>query len=88
MADIPPDFIPEDPDGHRWVTPKNPDCPNCQCCTDFLCSQAREQRCSCDALVGRGAGVMDVSLCPCAPISPAQQELRATIKRMREAERG
>jgi len=67
MREFPSDWIPEDPDGHRWVTPKSPDCPNCECCTDFLCSTAKERGGACVSIVDGGPGVMDVSKCPCAP---------------------
>ncbi|EOD66875.1 hypothetical protein [Amycolatopsis vancoresmycina] len=70
MADIPPDWIPEDPDGHRWVRPESPACPNCKCCSDQLCTTAKQDDSMCFFLVGGRPGVMDVSDCPCAPLVP------------------
>lgn len=64
----PPDWIPDDPEGHRWVSPPSPDCPNCDCCTEILCSIAKERDCACVFIVG--SGVMDVRKCPCAPMLP------------------
>ena len=27
----------EDPEGHRWVRPTGPLCPNCSCCRSYVC---------------------------------------------------
>jgi hypothetical protein len=73
----PPDWIPEDPDGHRWVTPASPDCPDCDCCTAVLCERAKGERMACRWFVGnKGPGTADVSGCPCSA-DPTIDELRA-----------
>jgi len=73
VPDFPPDWIPEDPDGHRWVTPASPDCPNCECCSSFLCDTAKERDSSCHWVGNPGPGVMDLRRCPCAPLLPPSE---------------
>lgn len=58
----------EDPEGHRWVRPANPDCPNCDCCTAVLCERGRENVFGC---LGRSSDFdpdvrKRVGDCPCS----------------------
>lgn len=58
----------EDPEGHRWVSPGEFDCPNCHCCTVRLCERAAEQSVPCSWLCPASDGVFDVSACPCGDL--------------------
>lgn len=48
----------EDPEGHRWVRPAGPLCPNCSCCRAFVC-ESKEW-----SLYPWPNGVPELS-CPC-----------------------
>jgi hypothetical protein len=60
----------QDPEGHRWVSPGEFDCPNCRCCTIRLCERAAEQRLSCSWLCPPQEGQHDTSNCPCTAGHP------------------
>lgn len=56
---------------HTWTRPPSPDCDACGCCFAALCATAVERGLPCWALVSAGPAVMDVSGCPCAPMTGA-----------------
>lgn len=71
-----PGYIPvSDPpppdDFHTWARPASPDCPDCPCCTLALCQRARDKHQPCEWVSPTRPGYMDVSKCPCAPLSAA-----------------
>jgi len=58
----------DDPDGHRWAMPRQPEpdaCPNCSCCTARLCEQAAEKTTWC-VRVASAADRDTVMNCPCS----------------------
>lgn len=72
-----------DPDGHRWVRPGSPPCPNCQCCSAALCEKARnaytlDQNC---AYHGERSLWDQLTACPCprAAWSDAQRDGTACV---------
>lgn len=58
----------DDPDGHWWLSPAQPACPDCDCCTARLCERGRRHpfRCISIATAADPAVRARIRVCPCS----------------------